>query len=168
MDGQRRRASRSAGPGRRTRRRHPDGHGGNASSLSLALEQGDAPRLRADSLAGGGADTEAPDPERAWQAVEGLARAGADVRPHVVAKRDARHAYAVLAGLTSAGGGMVAAATTSLPERARQGRNYDYRYVWISDQCFTGQAVAKAGPYPLMDDAVRFVTRAPARRRRRR
>ena len=53
---------------------------------------------------------------------------------------------------------MVAAATTSLPERAREGRNYDYRYVWIRDQCYTGQAVAKAGPYPLMDDAVRFVT----------
>ena len=74
-----------------------------------------------------------------------------------VAPRDARHAYAVLSGLTSAGGGMVAAATTSLPERARQGRNYDYRYVWIRDQCYAGQAVAKAGPHPLMDDAVRFV-----------
>ena len=53
--------------------------------------------------------------------------------------------------------GMVAAATMSLPERAREGRNYDYRYVWIRDQCFTGQAVAKAGPLPLLDDAVRFV-----------
>jgi GH15 family glucan-1,4-alpha-glucosidase len=53
---------------------------------------------------------------------------------------------------------MVAAATTSLPERARQGRNYDYRYVWIRDQCYAGQAVAKAGPYPLMDEAVTFVT----------
>ena len=74
-----------------------------------------------------------------------------------VAARDSRHSYAVLSGLTSAGGGMVAAATTSLPERARQGRNYDYRYVWIRDQCYAGQAVAKAGPYPLMDDAVRFV-----------
>ena len=66
-----------------------------------------------------------------------------------VAPRDARHAYAVLSGLTSAGGGMVAAATTSLPERARQGRNYDYRFVWIRDQCYAGQAVAKAGPHPL-------------------
>ena len=52
---------------------------------------------------------------------------------------------------------MVAAATMSLPERARQGRNYDYRYVWIRDQCFAGQAVAQAGPLPLLDDAVRFV-----------
>jgi GH15 family glucan-1,4-alpha-glucosidase len=64
----------------------------------------------------------------------------------------------VLRGLTSAGGGMVAAATTSLPERAGAGRNYDYRYVWIRDQSYTGQAIAAAGPYPLLDDAVRFVT----------
>ena len=52
---------------------------------------------------------------------------------------------------------MVAAATTSLPERAEQGRNYDYRYVWIRDQCYAGQAVAVDGPHPLLDDAVRFV-----------
>ena len=51
-------------------------------------------------------------------------------------------------GLTSSGGGMVAAATTSLPERAREGRNYDYRYVWIRDQCYAGQAVAAAGGRP--------------------
>ena len=36
--------------------------------------------------------------------------------------------------------------------------SYDYRYAWIRDQAFAGQAVAKAGPYPLMDDAVRFMT----------
>ena len=71
--------------------------------------------------------------------------------------RDARRSYAVLRGLTRAGGGMVAAATTSLPERAEAGRNYDYRYVWIRDQCYAGQAVAAAGPHPLLDDAVRFV-----------
>jgi GH15 family glucan-1,4-alpha-glucosidase len=52
---------------------------------------------------------------------------------------------------------MVAAATTSLPERAEAGRNYDYRYAWIRDQCYAGQAVAAAGPYPLLDDAVRYV-----------
>jgi GH15 family glucan-1,4-alpha-glucosidase len=64
----------------------------------------------------------------------------------------------VRAGCPRPGGGWGAAATTSLPERAREGRNYDYRYVWIRDQCYTGQAVANAGPYPLMDDAVRFVS----------
>ena len=77
-------------------------------------------------------------------------RAGRERLPELqsaTAPRDARHSYAVLSGLTSSGGGMVAAATMALPERAREGRNYDYRYVWIRDQCFTGQAVAKAGPH---------------------
>ena len=75
-----------------------------------------------------------------------------------LAPHDTRHAYTVLRGLTSSGGGMVAAATMSLPERASQGRNYDYRYVWIRDQCFTGQAIAAAGAHPLLDDAVSFVS----------
>ena len=75
-----------------------------------------------------------------------------------IAPRDARQAYAVLRGLTASTGGMVAAVTTSLPERSRAGRNYDYRYSWIRDQCFAGQAVAADGPHPLLDDAVRFVS----------
>ncbi len=99
-----------------------------------------------------------PDPDLAWSGTEAAWSERLPELHCVVAERDARHGYAVLQGLTSSGGGMVAAATMSLPERAREGRNYDYRYVWIRDQCFTGQAVAKAGPMPLLDDAVRFVT----------
>ena len=135
----------------------PDGHGAKALTLSLELAEG-AHHDFVLVLATGGADAEPPDPEWAWQ---GVAAAWEDRVPDLertVAPRDARHAYAVLSGLTSAGGGMVAAATTSLPEHARQGRNYDYRYVWIRDQCYAGQAVAKAAPHPLMDDAVRFVS----------
>jgi alpha,alpha-trehalase len=109
-------------------------------------------------LESAGSDAGPPDPEWAWQGVEAEWRDRVPELERTVAQRDARHAYAVMSGLTSAGGGMVAAATTSLPERARQGRNYDYRYVWIRDQCITGQAIAKSGPLPLMDDAVRFVT----------
>ena len=52
---------------------------------------------------------------------------------------------------------MVAAATLGLPERARRGRDYDYRYVWIRDQCYAGQAVAADAAHPLLDDAVAFV-----------
>jgi hypothetical protein len=86
-----------------------------------------------------------------------------------VAPRDAQLAYAVLAGLTSSTGGMVAAATTSLPERSEAGRNYDYRYAWIRDQWFAGQAVAAHGARPeLMDAAVglSLPTRWPAGRSR--
>ena len=98
-----------------------------------------------------------PDPGLAWAATES---AWCDAVPGLqrsLAPRDTRHSYAVLRGLTSSGGGMVAAATMSLPERAAQGRNYDYRYVWIRDQCYAGQAVAADGPHPLLDDAIGFV-----------
>ncbi|BBZ28553.1 glycoside hydrolase [Mycolicibacterium madagascariense] len=97
-------------------------------------------------------------PDVLWQRTENAWRAAVPAFSDSIAVRDARHSYAVLRGLTSAGGGMVAAATTSLPERAEQGRNYDYRYVWIRDQCYAGQAVALDGPHPLLDDAVAFVT----------
>ncbi|HEX3424824.1 MAG TPA: glycoside hydrolase family 15 protein [Acidimicrobiales bacterium] len=75
------------------------------------------------------------------------------------AARDIRHAVALLRGMTTSSGAMVAAATTSLPERADQGRNYDYRYAWIRDQCYTGIAGARAdGPAEaLLDNAVLFV-----------
>ena len=77
----------------------------------------------------------------------------------VLAHRDAAHAYAVMRGLTTSSGAMVAAATMSLPERAEAGRNYDYRYAWIRDQCFAGQAAsAVPGAEALRDASVRFVS----------
>ncbi|MGH3829655.1 MAG: glycoside hydrolase family 15 protein [Pseudonocardiaceae bacterium] len=100
---------------------------------------------------------EPPDPDRSWRGTETAWREAMPNLGASIAPRDARHSYAVLRGLTSSGGGMVAAATMSLPERASEGRNYDYRYVWIRDQCYAGQAVAADAPHPLLDDAVRFV-----------
>jgi len=98
------------------------------------------------------------DADEAWSATaEAWGRAVPEITG-TIADRDARHAYAVLQGLTSAGGGMVAGATMSLPERVERGRNYDYRYAWIRDQTYAGIAVATHGAYPLLDDAVRFVT----------
>lgn len=99
-----------------------------------------------------------PDPDRTWQATEAAWRDATGEPRRSIAPRDVRHSYAVLRGLTSSGGGMVAAATMGLPERAAEGRNYDYRYVWIRDQCYAGQAVAADAPHPLLDDAVRFVS----------
>ncbi|HEY3883114.1 MAG TPA: glycoside hydrolase family 15 protein [Trebonia sp.] len=100
---------------------------------------------------------EAPDAGKLWAATE---EAWSDVAPgceDLIAVSDARHAYAVLHGLTSSSGAMVAAATTSLPERLEGARNYDYRYAWIRDQCYAGLAVAAHGPHPLLAGAVRFV-----------
>jgi alpha,alpha-trehalase len=99
-----------------------------------------------------------PDSAELWRATEAAWDLEVPAISTTIADRDARHAYAVLRGLTSSHGGMVAAATMSLPERARQGRNYDYRYAWIRDQCYAGQAVASAGLPGLLDDAVRFVS----------
>jgi alpha,alpha-trehalase len=99
-----------------------------------------------------------PEASQAWRATETSWRDAVPPLEGITAGRDARHAYAVMRGLTCASGGMAAAATTSLPERAESGRNYDYRYAWIRDQCIAGSAVAAAGSYFLLDEAVRFVT----------
>jgi alpha,alpha-trehalase len=101
---------------------------------------------------------EPPDAGRTWAATEETWSRVAPDCSDLIAVADARHAYAVLHGLTSASGAMVAAATTSLPERLEGSRNYDYRYAWIRDQCYAGLAVAARGPHPLLTGAVRFVT----------
>ena len=44
-------------------------------------------------------------------------------------------------------GGIVAAATTSLPENPGGSRNWDYRYCWLRDATFTLQAMMNAGYY---------------------
>ncbi|MFE7900414.1 glycoside hydrolase family 15 protein [Streptomyces sp. NPDC057424] len=97
-------------------------------------------------------------PRALWDATERWWKSAVPDCSGTAAPRDARMAYAVLNGLTSTTGGMVAAATTSLPERADTGRDYDYRYAWIRDQCYAGIAVAAHGPHPLLDRAVHFVS----------
>lgn len=98
------------------------------------------------------------DPDEAWSATGHGWNTAVPSFASSVAPRDAGHAYALLRGLTTRGGGMVAAATLGLPERADAGRNYDYRYVWLRDQCYAGVAVGVRDPHPLLDDAVSFVT----------
>ena len=135
-----------------TARRRDDG------SLELGLDLG--PGDRHDLVLEVSQEPLAAGPAVAAPAWEGTQAAWANTLPGLgehLAPRESRHSYGVLAGLTSGGGGMVAAATMSLPERAEAGRNYDYRYVWIRDQCYTGQAIAADGPHRLLDDAVAFV-----------
>ncbi len=139
-------------------RPRPDGHG-RAQMLVLELTITAGSRhdlvleLSEDAFAAA-----LPDPAETWRATEA---AWARSRPQLqetIAPRDALHAWAVLRGLTSRDGGMVAAATMSLPERADTGRNYDYRYAWIRDQAYAGLAAARAGADDLLDAAAGFVT----------
>ena len=95
-------------------------------------------------IAPAGLPAELAEPDGAWRSSEAAWKQAVPQLDNCLSPRDARHSYAVWRGPTSSGGGMVAAATTSLPERAEAGRNYDYRYVWIRDQCYAGHALAAA------------------------
>ncbi len=59
---------------------------------------------------------------------------------------DVLRSLLVLKGLTFAPtGGILAAATTSLPEKIGGVRNWDYRYCWLRDSTFTLYALLNAG-----------------------
>ena len=59
-------------------------------------------------------------------------------------------------------GAIVAAATTSLPEGAGGERNWDYRYSWVRDSCFTMQALWVAACPDEAVDFFSFLTSAAA------
>lgn len=99
------------------------------------------------------------DPAESWARTEQAWRSAVPDCTGLVAAADVRRSLAVLHGLTGPEGATVAAATTSLPERAEGGRNYDYRYCWIRDICYVGQAgAAVPGGEALLDGPVRWVT----------
>jgi hypothetical protein len=136
---------------------HRDPPGGESLAMRLELDPGTEHdlvlvlALEESELVTSSPDVTWSSTEREWE------RRIPPLEPIIAARRDARHACAILHGLTSRDGGMVAAVTTSLPEGARAGRSYDYRYAWIRDQCYAGQAAASAGDHAVLDDAVRFV-----------
>jgi GH15 family glucan-1,4-alpha-glucosidase len=99
-----------------------------------------------------------PKARELWTRTEQAWRSAIPTLADTAAPRDARQSLAVLRGLTSASGGMVAAATLGLPERSESNRSYDYRYAWIRDQCFAGEAAATVSAQDLVTSAVSFVS----------
>lgn len=59
-------------------------------------------------------------------------------------------------------GGIVAAATTSLPEWIGSVRNWDYRYCWVRDATFTLLALMNGGHYEEAEDWQNWLLRALA------
>jgi GH15 family glucan-1,4-alpha-glucosidase len=134
-----------------------DGEADRHIAMTMTLHEGDTHDLVLE-ISDGELPTEPVGAAAAWTETE---MAWEDAMPRLgpmAAERDSELSYAVMRGMTSAGGGMVAASTMSLPERADEGANYDYRYVWIRDQCYAGIAVAADGPHPLLDHALAFVS----------
>ena len=54
-------------------------------------------------------------------------------------------------------GAVLAAVTTSIPESADSGRNWDYRYCWLRDSYFVIRALNRLGATRTMEDYLRFV-----------
>jgi len=61
-------------------------------------------------------------------------------------------------------GAVVAALTTSVPESAGSGRNWDYRYCWLRDSYFVIQALNRLGATRTMEGYLRFIDRIVAGR----
>jgi alpha,alpha-trehalase len=102
---------------------------------------------------------ELPEPDECWRSTNAAWRLAVPDCADVLAGADVSRSIAILRGMTDHNGGTVAAATTSLPERDDGDRNYDYRFCWVRDTCYVGQAgAALPGGEALLEDAVRWVS----------
>ncbi len=54
-------------------------------------------------------------------------------------------------------GAIVAALTTSIPEYAASGRNWDYRYCWIRDAYYTVQALNRLGALDVLEGYLEYL-----------
>lgn len=59
-------------------------------------------------------------------------------------------------------GAVLAALTTSIPESAHSGRNWDYRYCWLRDAYFVVQALNRLGATRTMEGYLRYIDHVAA------
>jgi GH15 family glucan-1,4-alpha-glucosidase len=104
------------------------------------------------------------DPFTTLQETERLWRGWSDRCPNVGPWTEAvKRSLITLKALTYApSGGIVAAATTSLPEQLGGVRNWDYRYCWLRDATFTLQAFMHLGYHDEARAWRDWITRAIA------
>ncbi len=55
-------------------------------------------------------------------------------------------------------GAIVAAMTTSIPEAAGSGRNWDYRFCWLRDAFFVVRALNRLGAVDILENYLRYLT----------
>jgi len=60
-------------------------------------------------------------------------------------------------------GAVLAALTTSIPEAANTGRNWDYRYCWLRDSYFVVQALNRLGATRTMEGYLQYIRNIVAR-----
>jgi GH15 family glucan-1,4-alpha-glucosidase len=60
-------------------------------------------------------------------------------------------------------GAIVAALTTSIPEHADSGRNWDYRYCWVRDAYYVVQALNRLGAVDILENYLTFLRNLVAR-----
>ena len=142
-------------------------HGEDLTTVSeFTVEPGERVPVRADlvPLARAAAG---PDRPRAGAGRDGdvLARVGASAEHDGEYHDEIQQSLLVLKALTyEPTGGIVAAPTTSLPERIGGVRNWDYRYCWLRDATLTLLAMLSAG---YRDEALGLARVAAAGDRRR-
>jgi GH15 family glucan-1,4-alpha-glucosidase len=59
-------------------------------------------------------------------------------------------------------GAIVAALTTSIPEHANSGRNWDYRFCWLRDAYFVVHALNRLGATRTMEEFIRYIANIAA------
>ena len=59
-------------------------------------------------------------------------------------------------------GAIVAALTTSIPESANSGRNWDYRFCWLRDAYFVVHALNRLGATRTMEEFIRYIANIAA------